>query len=92
MADEARKVAQPPPDVSHARRLADAEVVGDGVHVQEPRDGHSMATVPMSARAIRIRRAIRWGREVSRATWLPLGRCVRRERFVAILVDTTRVQ
>jgi hypothetical protein len=38
MADEARNVAQPPPDVSHARRLVDAEVVGDGVHVQEPKD------------------------------------------------------
>ena len=38
MADEARNVAQPPPDVSHARCLVDAEVVGDGVHVQEPKD------------------------------------------------------
>jgi hypothetical protein len=38
MADEARNVGQPPPDVSHARRLVDAEVVGDGVHVQEPKD------------------------------------------------------
>ena len=33
MADEARNVAQPPSDVSHGRRLVDAEVVGDGVHV-----------------------------------------------------------
>jgi hypothetical protein len=57
MADEARNVAQPPPDVSHARRLVDAEVVADGVHVQEPKD--AMATVPMSASAIRIKRAIR---------------------------------
>lgn len=38
MADEARNVAQPPFDVSHGRRLVDAEVVGDGVHVQEPKD------------------------------------------------------
>jgi hypothetical protein len=59
MADEAWNVPQPPPDVSHARRLVDAEVVGDGVHVQEPKDENAMATVPMSARAIRIKRAIR---------------------------------
>ena len=38
MADEARDVAQPPLDVSHGRRLVDAEVVGDAVHVQEPKD------------------------------------------------------
>jgi hypothetical protein len=33
MADESRNVAQPPSDVAHGRRLVDAEVVGDGVHV-----------------------------------------------------------
>jgi hypothetical protein len=34
MADEARNVAEPPPDVSHGRRLlVDAEVVFNGVHV-----------------------------------------------------------
>jgi hypothetical protein len=38
MADEARNVAQPPSDVSHGRRLVDAEVVGDGMHVQEPKN------------------------------------------------------
>jgi hypothetical protein len=39
-----------------------------------------MATVPMSAR--NQDKARDWvGREVSRATWQPPGRCVRRERF-----------
>jgi hypothetical protein len=38
MADEPRNVAEPPPKVSHAGRLVDAEMVGDGVHVQEPKD------------------------------------------------------
>jgi hypothetical protein len=38
MADEARNVAQPPFDVSHVRRLVDAEVVGYDVHVQQPKD------------------------------------------------------
>ena len=37
MADEARNVAQPPSDVSHARRVVGAELVGGGVDV--PNEG-----------------------------------------------------
>jgi hypothetical protein len=81
MADEARNVAQPPPDVSHARRLVDAEVAGDGVHVQdpkdEPRDGDRADECVRNQDQARDS----VGREVSRAMWQPPGRCVRRERF-----------
>lgn len=90
MADEARNVAQPPPDVSHARRLlVDAEVVGDGVHVQEPKDEERDGDRGDERARNQDKARDSVGRKASRATWLPLGRSVRRERFVAIRVDTT---
>jgi hypothetical protein len=62
-------------------RLVDAEVVGDELHIQEPKDeqrecGHADECEHNQDEA---RESVR--REVSRATWLPPALCGRRGRF-----------
>jgi hypothetical protein len=81
MADEPRNVVEPPPEVSHARRLLDTEVVGDGVHVQEPKDEQHDGDHADKCERDQDKARDSVGREVSRATWQAPGRCVRRERF-----------
>ena len=89
MADEARNVAQPPPDVSHARRLVDAEVVGDGVHVQDPKDEPRDGDRDDECARNQDQARDSAGREVSRATWQPPGVAYAGSDFVAIRLDTT---
>ena len=59
----------------------DAEVVGDELHVQEPKDEQRESDHSDECEHNQDEARKPVGREVSRATWLPPALCGRRGRF-----------
>ena len=59
----------------------DAEVVGDGVHVQEPKDEQRNRDRADEGEHNQDEPRDSVGRKALRAMWQPPGPCVRRERF-----------
>jgi len=72
-----------------ARRLVGAEVVGDRVHLRDPKDEQRDGGPADECARNQDKAPDSAGREVSRATWQPPGRSYAGSDVVTIRVDTT---